>query len=421
MATVNPVVLKEDKKTDGTWNVKIRLNHLGKSRYIKTAVFVYKAQLDKKYRIKDQTVLDSLHHTLKKYRDAISENSWTIEAMDVEEIKEMLMASNTKDPDVDFLSFSRDYIKKLKAAGKDGTAGPLDTVYRSLVDYFKTTTLPVTKINSIFLRDFEEYLRSPRIIARLNQGKIKEYNKPGLGDGGIHNKMRDLRTLFNEARNKYNDEQTGIIKIKHYPFKKYKVGQAPRTKKRNLEIDKIKLICGAVVKLGSRQELARDIFNFSFCMLGINAADVYYLAAKSDSNPDRIEYNRKKTKGRRNDDAFISVKLIEDARYFYSKYIKTGVLRKRYSSHIHLDRAINVGLKEIGLRPEINVPELGYYYARYSVGSLARNSCGFSKDDIGEALNHLDEDHKVTDIYIDFDWSILDRVQSAVVSLLYKD
>ncbi|WP_448104679.1 site-specific integrase [Pedobacter panaciterrae] len=420
MATVNPVVLKEDKKTDGTWNVKIRLNHLGKSRYIKTAVFVHRAQLDKKFKIKDQTALDSLHHTLKKYRNTIADNSWTVEAMDVDEIKELLLASNSKETEVDFFSFSREYIKSLKDDGKDGTAGPLDTIYRAMVDYFNTTTLPITKINSIFLRDFEAYLRKPRKIERLNQGKIKEYNKPGLGDGGIHNKMRDLRTLFNEARRKYNDEETGIIKIKHYPFTKYKVGQAPRTKKRNLDMETIKLICGAVVKPGSRQELARDIFNFSFCMLGINAADVFHLQPKSNAIPARIEYNRKKTESRRSDDAFISVQLIEEAKYFYSKYIVTGVLHKRYKKHTHLDRAINVGLKEIGLRPEINIPELGYYYARYSVGSLARNSCGFSKDDIGEALNHLDEDHKVTDIYIDFDWSILDRVQEAVVNLFYK-
>jgi hypothetical protein len=43
--------------------------------------------------------------------------------------------------------------------------------------------------------------------------------------------MRDLRTLFNAAREKYNDEDLGIVKIPHYPFKKYKVGTPPQQQK----------------------------------------------------------------------------------------------------------------------------------------------------------------------------------------------
>jgi hypothetical protein len=36
--------------------------------------------------------------------------------------------------------------------------------------------------------------------------------------------MRDLRTLFNAPKGKYNDDDLGIIRIPHYPFKKYKIG-----------------------------------------------------------------------------------------------------------------------------------------------------------------------------------------------------
>lgn len=41
-----------------------------------------------------------------------------------------------------------------------------------------------------------------------------------------------------------------------------------------------------------------------------------------------------------------------------------------------------------------------------------------SKDHIGQALNHVDEGHKTTDIYIEKDWAIVDSVQDAVISLL---
>ncbi len=40
------------------------------------------------------------------------------------------------------------------------------------------------------------------------------------------------------------------------------------------------------------------------------------------------------------------------------------------------------------------------------------------KDDIAEALNHVDGDHKITDIYIEKDWSIVDKVQAAVMKFL---
>ena len=42
------------------------------------------------------------------------------------------------------------------------------------------------------------------------------------------------------------------------------------------------------------------------------------------------------------------------------------------------------------------------------------------KDDIAEALNHVDGEHKVTDIYIEKDWSIVDKVQSAVIAYIRK-
>jgi hypothetical protein len=51
---------------------------------------------------------------------------------------------------------------------------------------------------------------------------------------------------------------------------------------------------------------------------------------------------------------------------------------------------------------------------------LARNSCRMSKDDVGLALNHIDEGHRTTDIYISKDWTIVDEVQVKVITLLRR-
>lgn len=49
---------------------------------------------------------------------------------------------------------------------------------------------------------------------------------------------------------------------------------------------------------------------------------------------------------------------------------------------------------------------------------VARNACRMSKDDVALALNHIDEGHRTTDIYIAKDWCIVDEIQHKVVFLL---
>jgi hypothetical protein len=61
---------------------------------------------------------------------------------------------------------------------------------------------------------------------------------------------------------------------------------------------------------------------------------------------------------------------------------------------------------------------LTFYAARHTFGNLARNTCRKSKDDVALALNHVDQSHKVTDIYLEKDWKIVDEVQEAVLNLL---
>ena len=58
-------------------------------------------------------------------------------------------------------------------------------------------------------------------------------------------------------------------------------------------------------------------------------------------------------------------------------------------------------------------------WVRHSFASIARNDCRLSKDDVALALNHVDNGHSVTDIYIAKDWSIVDEVQDAVIAKMY--
>src|SRR5690606_23002512 len=105
---------------------------------------------------------------------------------------------------------------------------------------------------------------------------------------------------------RYNEEDIGIFRIKHYPFKKYKVGTPPpRGKDRHNTIEEVLAIKGCVTKPGSRAELAQELYMLSFYLCGTNAVDFYKFGPQNIKG-DRLEYKRSKTTDRRKDEAFIS-------------------------------------------------------------------------------------------------------------------
>ncbi|WP_421943355.1 hypothetical protein [Pedobacter sp.] len=143
----------------------------------------------------------------------------------------------------------------------------------------------------------------------------------------------------------------------------------------------------------------------------MNAADLYELP-----NPEalgkRINYNRAKTRGKRKDKAYFSVKVIKEASPLLEKY--AGKLQLRYSNAQGLNAALDQGLKEVS--KITGIPGIDFYDIRHCVGTWARRKCGYSKDDVAEALNQTDR--TVTDTYIAQDWSLIDKIQADVVELL---
>ena len=414
MATVSAKVFEHHKKTDGTYNVKISVHHKGQRKYIDTVHYVVKKQLTAKMKIKDNFVNDLVEQQLRGYRKIISELGERLTFFNAETLKNYLCEI---DADVDFIKFCAEHIAQTKKEERLATAQNFRLVRNSLIDYFKRDNVSITEINSNMLISYERFLRSERTMERPNGQKSITTTKTvkGVSDSGLHNHMRDLRTLFNAARNKYNNDDLGIYRIKHYPFKKYKIGSPPLTKKRNNTLEQVRLIRDCKTEPGSRAEMAKDLYMLSFYLCGTNAVDFYHLTKENIRNG-RLEYNRSKTKGKRKDNAFISIKIIDEAKPLLEKYI--GVLATRYVNSDGLNKALEMGMKKI--RKLTGLDELTLYWARHTFATIARNSCGMSKDDVALALNHVDNEHTTTDIYIAKDWQIVDRVQVKVVGLLRR-
>ncbi len=409
--TVSTIVYNHFEKKDGTYNVKIRLTHKRTIKLISTQHYVSKRQIDEKLNISDDIINSALNKTLDTYRQTISKLGNGLFTLSCEELKDILKNNSSN---IDFIKFCDEHIRKSRDSNRIGTANNHRTVRNSLIDYFKNDFVSVIEINSNMLLKYESYLRSERTMKRLDKvGEICIIKKSGMSDSGLHNHMRDLRTLFNAACAFYNNEDIGLYQIEHKPFKKYKVGSAPLTKKRNLSIDEIKNIRDCVTRPGSRAELAKELFMLSFYLCGINAVDLYYCSRENIHNG-RLNYNRSKTKGKRKDDAFISIKIIKKARPLVDKYF--GRLSSRYKTYVGLDAALSDGMKQ--LRQITGIENVTFYYARHTFANAARNTCKISKDDISLALNHVDQAHRLIDIYLDKDWSIVDRVQKKVIRLL---
>lgn len=409
MATVGIKIHKHHKKADGTYNVKIRVSHKGDKRYIDTPHFVVDKQLTAKCTLKDVTLKQMLNKTLDDYRVTISNLGPKLEFFNAETLRNHL---RDKDEPLDFFKFCKDHIQELEREKRIGSAGTLKTVLFSLQDYFNQSKVSPLEINEWMLAAYEKYLRGKREIKRMNQGRLRNRVVKGMTDGAVHNHFRDLRILFKAAMKHFNKPQIGQIRIPYCPFDNYKIVDAPETRKRNLDVERIKLIRDCKVEPGSRAELARDLFMLSFYLCGTNAVDIYHLT-QDHIKKGRVEYNRTKTK-RRKDNAFISLKLVKEAKPLLEKYL--GRLNNRYRHSHGLDRAIKEGMSTINARTGLS--GITFYWARHSFGNLARNKCRMSKDDVALALNHVDHGNKITDIYIEKDWSIVDEVQGKVNALL---
>ncbi|WP_164849998.1 site-specific integrase [Mucilaginibacter limnophilus] len=364
--------------------------------------------------VKDNFIQVQIDRELSEYRRAISELGSRINFMSCTQIVDYLTQSNKE---IDFIEFGKSKIEALLADGKIGTSVNYRAVINSLVDFFQRDSVSINEINAVMLRSYEKYLRSERKLVRQSKNK-KEFTiiSPPLADGGLHNHMRDLRALFNSARDEFNDEDLGIIKIAHYPFKKYKIISRPETAKRNIDIAQIAAIKNSDWPEGSRPALARDLFMLSFYMCGTNSVDFYQMSPKNLKNG-RLEYKRSKTKGKRKDQAFISIKVVDEAQPLIDKYL--GVLNRHYSSRVGLSTALSYGMRKI--QQQLNIPGVTFYWARHTFATIARNTCRKSKDDVAMALNHIDDGRKTTDIYIEKDWKILDEVQEAVIGVLNEE
>jgi integrase len=419
-------------RRDNKYPVSIRVYWQKQSAYINTEYYVTIYQInnnEKKgvFELKDITIIRELSKRIELFEKAKTEKlGIKIYHYTASELATYFNELITGKQDrIDFIEFGRKICEKRKKGGKN--VSRIISSLNCLHDFLPFGKIYIHELTSKVLSEYESFLRTERKISRKNQlGKIVNVKHKPVSDTTIAGYMTDIRTIFNEAINEYNDDEKDEIRITHYPFKKYKFPVLSETRKRNIsgeEILKILNVGNDELKL-KRAILARDTFILSFLLVGMNFKDLYELQANGYKNG-RITYKRAKTRGRRKDQALISIKIEPEVLPLIQKYKDPSGKRvfnfyNMYANSLGFVSSVDKGLKIVASACGMN-EKLSSYYARHSWATIARNKCKISKSDVDECLNHVDNNSRMADIYIEKDWGFIDEANRKVIDFVYNN
>ena len=420
MLTIRAEVQKDRKRMDGTYNVKIRFTKDRMVKRISTDLFATDDDLTQKLKFKEGTqVKQNSDKLVLHYRSQISQLQLDSDDCDVNEIVNRLLCKEEAEKPIDFIAFCRKWINKASIKGKDNYS----TAINSFIRFLGKDELEIKKFTIDQLEKYQDFLnkeRKERVKAMKDAGKRIPSNR------SLSLYLMSIKHLYGEAQRFYNKPDKGLIRIPHSPFEYFKIPKQEATRKRAISPQQIKAIWNLPyqnihkgVKHTCRPDLAKDCFILSFCLMGINSADLFNATELIDN---RLIYNRTKTKDRRLDKAKMEVVMPDLVLPIIEKYRdQTGQrlfrFYKDYRDHKAFNKAINKGLKEIGKL--LNIEDFEYYAARHSWATIALNKCGIDKYTVHAALNHVDESMRVTDIYIERDFVNENKANTKVIKYVF--
>lgn len=422
MLTFRVEIRKKELKKDGTYNVKIRMTHNREVKRLSTNIFVRPSDLSKSFKLKNPVFIKEADTLVRQYQKICATLPLEASTYSIDEILAYIKLEQEKKKGIDFIQFCKEWLEKTEVKGKKN----YKTALNAFVVYVGKNSLSTNQVTKDLLTGFMEYLlkkRFERVVELKKQGKRIPSNR------AISLYLGSIRHLFNEAKKKYNDYDRGIILISNSPFENFEVPKQEATRKRALPPEVIRKIWELPYILNAANgkerichyNLAKDCFILSFCLIGMNSADLYNCSELKDGV---ITYYRTKTADRRQDRAKMQVHVSPMIIPLVHKYI--DFTRKRvfsfyhqYSTANNFNRAINAGLKEIGKL--LNIDDLEYYAARHSWATLAINKVGIDKYTVHAALNHIDETMRVTDIYVERDFVNENKANAKVVKYVFSE
>ena len=411
MATFKAEVYAHQRKADGTYNIKIRIIHNQRKRYLATPWFVTKDDLTRSLKIKNQKYIDLTDGLIRSYRDRCDRLGTRIGSMSVDDLVIYIKGPAEDSWDLDIVDYARQHITHLEQTGHEGNAKTYRIAINNLVKFAGRDKVSVREITVNFLKSWATWIQSECNVTT---------------NFASRNYLSSLRAIHNMAKKEFNDEDAGIIRIPNSPFSHFDMPKPPTPEKRALSLEKmrqlVKLPYTDSLYIGTnRRNFALDAFILSFALVGMNAVDLYFC---TDCKDGRITYERIKTRKRRADRAKISIKIQPEIKALVEKYKDPSGERvfrfhRMYSSMSTFNNALRFGLKKVA--DALELEELEFYAARHTWATLAQNKAGIDKWTVHTALNHVDENTRITDTYIKKSWEPIDKANRKVLNLVKID
>lgn len=432
--TFKAVVDPAQKRRDGTVNVKIRVTHNRRSKKLATNIYITEQQITKKGRIKDQRIVDQCEDIIRQWRNTTNQLGVSADSLEIEDVVRYIM--RVKEDGNSAINFA-EFTDKCRAKMSLSSSRIYGTALKALGRFTDLSKLDVRDIKVSFLEEFEAFLRKePRMRYNSRNKDYVASTKSKDGGRAISLYMACIRHIHNLAKEEYNDEDRGLLIIPNSPFKKYKIKNAVSRKKRAIAPEIIQAIINlpdmdyrfGPTKAVPRRNIARDCFLLSFGLAGMNAADLFGSNARFDDNV--IIYNRQKTTTRRQDEAEFHIRIEPCLMPLVEKYRDKSGTRlfkfyQWYKDASFFNAALNQGLSLIDKALAENndianlLPQhITFYAARHSWATIARSSrLNIDKYTVHEGLNHVDDAMKITDIYIDRDYTNIWNANAKVLDL----
>ena len=406
MANAKIILDTRRAKSDGSFNVVIRITHFKKVYTINSGVSV----MEKHWNEKNSEVTKA-HPNSKLLNLKVSKGFYSIQKailkleddFCIEDLRNLIDGKPKEKEVTTFKSFADELISQMMQTSKTGNALVYQTAVNRLVAYCGKD-ISFVEINFTLLDQFKHHL----LISGLKLNSISNY-------------FRSIRAIYNKAI------KLKVIDRSYYPFYDISIKGEKTIKRAILENDIFKLE-HILLKLETPPTesyttvwKSLNYFLLSYYLIGISFTDLAYLKPENIVDG-RVVFRRRKTH------KYYNVKIFPKAERILSKlasnngrYLLSILPEGTPEDSIESKKIIkqwikttNKYLKKLSVEAEIN-REITTYVSRHTFATSAKR-LGYSNELIAEALGH-EYGNKITNIYLDsFDGSVIDDMHYKVIA-----
>lgn len=395
MINFEPIIIPNHKRQDGSYPVKIRVYYNGKCRRLPTTLVCYPSDITRTKRKsvklkKECTPRDKAKELIKRMRaitDAFS--MYDLEGKDVDwivqKIKDGLDEENFH---LDFFDWGEKFISQKKYETRKAYTRSLNALER----FLGRRELDINAISKMMLLDFMEFVDAePKMRYDRFAKEVVPTGYQRVRKAASSVMVMKLGHIFEAAKERYNDEDSDVIRIPKSPFKSIKkvfpVGNQAQKALSHEIIQQIILAKTDDFKI--RKSL--DAFIVSFGTMGANMVDMYHAKPIKDGI---WVYRRAKVTDRRADGAEIEVHIPPEIEP-YIRRLQEGdcdkwwlpSLRNIGSDKDTCSRRLSVYLRR--WQKIVGLSDFTFYAARHSWATIAR-SLGVDLASVNDCLCHKD-------------------------------